>query len=70
MFTSTEPQNYRRDVQEMFQLVAEGKLRPQVSATMSFTDGGVQGAFRHLRSRRVVGKVAVDLSRLEDEDPG
>lgn len=51
------------------QAIDEGKLRPQVSATMSFTDGGVQSAFRQLRSRRVVGKLAVDLSRLQDEDP-
>ena len=57
MFTSTEPQNYRRDVQEMFQLVAEGKLRPHVSASYPLAQGAQ--ALNDMMNRKVVGKVVI-----------
>lgn len=56
-FASKEPQNFKRDVQEMFQWVQEGKLRPHISARYPLAQGAQ--AITDMMNRKVMGKVVI-----------
>ena len=56
-FCSKEPQAYRQDVQEMFELVQQGKLRPHISARYPLAQGAQ--AINDMMNRKVMGKVII-----------
>jgi NADPH2:quinone reductase len=56
-FCSKEPQAYRQDVQEMFELVQQGKLRPHISARYPLEQGAQ--AINDMMNRKVMGKVII-----------
>ena len=56
-YTSLEPEGFLRDVAEMFDWIAQGKLRPHVSATYGLAEGA--RALEDLMNRKVTGKVVV-----------
>ena len=56
-FVSKEPQNFKRDVQEMFEWVQEGKLRPHISARYPLAQGAQ--AITDMMNRKVMGKVVI-----------
>lgn len=49
------------DLAELRRLADEGGVRPTISAALPLTDAGLQEGFRELHSRRVVGKLVVDV---------
>jgi NADPH:quinone reductase len=56
-FMAREPDQHRRDMDELFKLYAQGKIRPQISATYALADGGK--AIRALMERRATGKIVI-----------
>ena len=56
-FVSKEPQHFKRDVQEMFEWVQEGKLRPHISARYPLAQGAQ--AITDMMNRKVMGKVVI-----------
>ena len=56
-FCAKEPQAYRQDIQEMFELVQQGKLRPHISARYPLAQGAQ--AINDMMNRKVMGKVII-----------
>lgn len=56
-FCNREPQNFRKDLGEMFELLKQGKLRPHISARYPLKDGA--RAIEDMMNRKVMGKVIV-----------
>lgn len=56
-FCTKEPQNYKVDIQEMFELVQQGKLRPHISAHYPLAQGAQ--AINDMMNRKVMGKVVI-----------
>jgi NADPH:quinone reductase len=56
-FTRREPNNFQADLKVMFDWVAQGKLRPHISARYKLADG--RSALNDLMNRKVMGKVIV-----------
>ena len=56
-FTRREPKNFQADLKVMFDWVAQGKLRPHISARYKLADG--RSALNDLMNRKVMGKVIV-----------
>ena len=56
-FGSKGQQAYRQDVQEMFELLQEGKLRPHISARYPLAQGAQ--AINDMMNRKVMGKVII-----------
>lgn len=48
-------------LEQLAGMAAKGKLRPKIAAQVPFTDEGVRSAFAQLHSRRVPGKVVIDV---------
>ncbi|MFZ9396456.1 MAG: zinc-binding dehydrogenase, partial [Erythrobacter sp.] len=58
-FTAREPVKFRQQVEELFQLLREGKIDPLVSETFPLSRGGE--AIAKLESRQAVGKLVVTM---------
>ncbi|HOA93578.1 MAG TPA: NADPH:quinone oxidoreductase family protein [Quisquiliibacterium sp.] len=56
-FTAREPQNFASDVATMFGWIAQGKLRPHISARYPLAQGA--RAIEDMMNRKVVGKVVI-----------
>jgi len=56
-FTAREPQNFVSDVATMFGWIAQGKLRPHISARYPLAQGA--RAIEDMMNRKVVGKVVI-----------
>ena len=56
-FVSKEPQHFKRDVQEMFEWVHQGKLRPHISARYPLAQGAQ--AITDMMNRKVMGKTVI-----------
>jgi len=54
-------------LQAVADLISEGKVRPMVDSTFSFTQSGVCDAFRKLMAGRCVGKVVILVGDKEEE---
>jgi len=59
--TEHEPEKVARDMRELRQLFADGKIHPHVSATYPLGDTAV--ALRSMLDRTATGKVLIDPSR-------
>jgi threonine dehydrogenase-like Zn-dependent dehydrogenase len=46
-------------------LIESGKLNVKVEKILPFTTEGLQEGFERLKSRRTVGKIAIDIFRTE-----
>lgn len=57
-FVVRQPGEHRRNMEELYQLHAEGKLKPLITATYPLARGAE--AIRSMMERKVTGKVAVD----------
>jgi len=55
------------DLNIISKLVSEEGLRPVIAETLPFTAEGLDTAFSHLKSRRTVGKITLDMT-LESKD--
>lgn len=58
-FTAREPVKFRQQVEELFQLMRDGKIDPLVSETFPLKRGG--DAIAKLESRQAVGKLVVTM---------
>ncbi len=58
-FTAREPTKFKAQVEELFQLMKDGKIDPLVSETFPLERGG--DAIAKLESRQAVGKVVVTM---------
>ena len=58
-FTAREPVKFRAQVQELFDLMADGKIDPLVSETFPLSRGGE--AIARLENRQAVGKIVVTM---------
>ncbi|QIG53478.1 NADPH:quinone oxidoreductase family protein [Altererythrobacter sp. BO-6] len=58
-FTAREPVKFRQQVEELFQLMKDGKIDPLVSETFPLERGGE--AIAKLESRQAVGKLVVTM---------
>lgn len=56
-YTQLEPAGFQADVRRMFDWIAEGRLKPHVSARYRLADGA--RALEHLMERRATGKLVV-----------
>lgn len=56
-FVAREPANFFKDLGEMFTLVAQGKLKPQVSARYPLAQGAQ--ALNDLMNRKAIGKIVI-----------
>ncbi|GAA5235682.1 NADPH:quinone oxidoreductase family protein [Verticiella sediminum] len=59
-YTQREPQRFAQDVKDMFALVAEGKLRPHISAHYPLAQGAQ--ALNDMMNRKVTGKVVIEVA--------
>src|SRR5690606_4737793 len=60
-YTRHEPAAFARDVEEMFALVAEGKLKPHISARYPLSQASQ--ALNDLMERKVTGKIVIQTGR-------
>lgn len=60
-YTKQEPENFQRDVKEMFALVQEGKLKPHISARYSLEQS--REALNDMMNRKVTGKVVIQVAK-------
>lgn len=58
-FTARDPAGNKANIQELFDLYAAGKIKPQISKRFSFAEGAQ--AIRELMDRKATGKVVVTL---------
>lgn len=58
-FTAREPVKFREQVEELFQMLKDGKIDPLVSETFSLERGG--DAIAKLEGRKAVGKLVVTM---------
>lgn len=58
-FTAREPEKFRQQVDELFELMKQGKIDPLVSETFPLERGGE--AIAKLESRKAVGKLVVTM---------
>lgn len=58
-FTAREPEKFRQQVEELFELMKQGKIDPLVSETFPLERGGE--AIAKLESRKAVGKLVVTM---------
>ncbi|MBD3730043.1 MAG: NADPH:quinone oxidoreductase family protein [Sphingomonadales bacterium] len=58
-FTAREPEKFKGQVAELFQLLLDGKIAPRVSQTFALGQGGE--AIAMLESRKAVGKLVVTM---------
>ncbi len=56
-FETREPDRQRKNMDELFDLYARGKIRPQISATYALAEGAK--AIRALLERRAMGKLVI-----------
>ena len=56
-YIAREPKNFAADLQALFGLVAQGKLRPHISARYPLAQGAK--ALNDLMNRKVTGKVVI-----------
>lgn len=56
-FAAREPERHRENMNELFDLYARGKIRPQISARYALADGG--SAIRALLERSATGKLVI-----------
>ena len=58
-FMEREPQRFRAQVAELFDLIKAGKIAPRVSARLPLAQGA--DAIALLETRQAVGKVVVEI---------
>lgn len=58
-FTRAEPERFAQQVQELFALYTQGKLRPRISARLPLADGAE--ALRMIENRSARGKIVLTL---------
>ena len=58
-FTAREPVKFRQQVEELFQMMKDGKIDPLVSETLPLERGG--DAIAKLENRQAVGKLVVTM---------
>jgi len=56
-YTTLEKENFAADIKTMFAMIADGKLRPHISATYKLADGAQ--ALNDMMNRKVTGKVII-----------
>lgn len=59
-FTQREPENFRRDVRDMFELMQQGVLKPHISAHYPLAEA--RQALNDMMNRKVTGKVVIQIS--------
>ena len=59
-YTEREPQNFARDVHDMFALVQQGKLKPHISARYPLAQA--RQALNDMMNRKVTGKVVIQMA--------
>jgi NADPH:quinone reductase len=58
-FTGDHPYDAARDIQELAQMFADGRIRPYIGARFPLADTAV--ALRHVAERKALGKVVIDV---------
>ncbi|MEZ5739895.1 MAG: NADPH:quinone oxidoreductase family protein [Burkholderiaceae bacterium] len=56
-YPNLEPEHFHRDLQTLFKMIAEGRLRPHVSARYPLAEGAQ--ALNDMMNRKVTGKVVI-----------
>jgi NADPH:quinone reductase len=59
-FVTDRPDESARDMQELTQMFADGRIRPYIGARFSLTDAAA--ALRHVADRKAIGKVVIDVA--------
>ncbi len=59
-FTQREPENFQRDVKDMFALVQQGVLKPHISAHYPLSEA--RQALNDMMNRKVTGKVVIQVA--------
>ncbi len=59
-FTADHPDDAARDVRELQQMFADGRIQPYIGARFPLADAAT--ALRHVAERRAVGKVVIDVT--------
>lgn len=58
-YTAREPAHFAKDVEDMFALVREGKLKPHISGRYPLAEGA--RALEDMMNRKVTGKVVIEM---------
>jgi NADPH2:quinone reductase len=59
-FTADHPDDAARDIRELQQMFADGRIQPYIGARFPLTDAAK--ALRHVAERKAVGKVVIDVT--------
>jgi NADPH:quinone reductase len=59
-FTADHPDDAARDVRELQQMFADGRIQPYIGARFPLSDAAL--ALRHVAERKAVGKVLIDVT--------
>jgi len=59
-FTADHPDDAARDIRELQQMFADGRIQPYIGARFPLADAAT--ALRHVAERRAVGKVVIDVT--------
>jgi NADPH:quinone reductase len=59
-FTADHPDDAARDIRELQQMFAEGRIQPYIGARFPLADAAT--ALRHVAERKAVGKVVIDVA--------
>lgn len=59
-FTADHPDDAARDMAELQQMFADGRIRPYIGARFGLSDTAT--ALRHVAERRAIGKVVIDVA--------
>jgi NADPH:quinone reductase len=59
-FTADHPDDAARDIHELQQMFADGRIQPYIGARFPLADAAT--ALRHVAERRAVGKVVIDVT--------
>jgi NADPH2:quinone reductase len=59
-FTADHPDDAARDMHELQQMFADGRIRPHIGARFPLSD--TAAALRHVAERKAIGKVVIDMA--------
>jgi NADPH:quinone reductase-like Zn-dependent oxidoreductase len=59
-FTSNHPNDAARDMRELQEMFADGRIRPHIGARFPLSD--TAAALRHVAARKAIGKVVIDVT--------
>lgn len=59
-FTADHPDDAERDLRELYQMFADGRIRPYIGARFPLADTGT--ALRYVAERKAIGKVVIDVA--------